>query len=87
MASCSGSRRRADPVALRNCVVDVWAILAGHDLNRLDHLGGPTGGWSAAVSAKSGELVNLDAKKVGQIQPDGCWRVRSRFGREPEQPG
>ena len=57
----------------------VWAILARHRLNRLDHLDRPTGRVIRRYErAQPGELVHLDIKKVGRIPPGGGWRVRGR---------
>lgn len=57
----------------------VWRVLRRHGLNRLSWLDRPTGRVIRRYErSAAGELVHLDVKKVGKVQPGGGWRVRGR---------
>jgi transposase InsO family protein len=57
----------------------VHAVLVRRGLNRLDHLDRATRVPIRRMhSARPGELVHIDVKKLGRIPPGGGWRVRGR---------
>ncbi|MEA3075990.1 MAG: hypothetical protein QOF60_898, partial [Actinomycetota bacterium] len=54
-------------------------VLVRHGLNRLDHLDRITRQPIRRMeSARPGELVHVDIKKLGRIPPGGGWRVNGR---------
>ena len=67
----------------------VYAVLRRHGLSRLAHLDRPTAAPIRYERDRPGELVHLDVKKLGRINPGGGWRIlgRSAETRGPRRGG
>lgn len=60
----------------------VHAVLARHQLNRLDHLDRFTRAPIRRMEmTRPGELVHVDIKKLGRIPRGGGWRIHGRAAR------
>jgi transposase InsO family protein len=67
----------------------VYAVLRRHGLSRLAHLDRPTAAPVRFERDRPGELVHIDVKKLGRINPGGGWRIlgRSAETRGPRRGG
>lgn len=67
----------------------VYAVLRRHGLSRLSHLDRPTAAPIRFERERPGELVHVDVKKLGRINPGGGWRIlgRSAETRGPRRGG
>jgi transposase InsO family protein len=67
----------------------VYAVLRRHGVSRLAHLDRPTAAPVRFERERPGELIHVDVKKLGRINPGGGWRIlgRSAETRGPRRGG